>query len=109
MWPHLSNDARVPACGLVSRYNEASGAPDHGVHELLMSLIVKRIRLQGFLNADHVDTVFATFEAQAREWLDSGQLHAPETIVEGLDQAPKTFVGLFKGHNIGKLLVKLEA
>ena len=44
-----------------------------------------------------------------REWLDSGQLHAPETIVQGLDRAPKTFVGLFKGHNIGKLLVKLEA
>ena len=39
---------------------------------LLMSLIVKRVRLQGFLNADHVDTAFATFEAQAREWLDSG-------------------------------------
>lgn len=109
VWPHLNNDARVPVCGLVSGYNGASGAPDHGVHELLMSLVVKRVRLQGFLNADYVDTAFATFEAQVQEWLDSGQLQAPETVVEGLDQAPEAFVGLFKGHNIGKLLVKLEA
>ncbi|MBP2302382.1 NADP-dependent oxidoreductase [Azospirillum picis] len=105
VWPLLNNDARVPVCGLVSGYNgvtEGAGS----IHALLMSLIVKRIRLQGFLNADHLDS-FPDFERQMRGWLDAGQLRAHETIVDGLDRAPTAFAGLFEGHNTGKLVVRL--
>ncbi|MCJ8520981.1 NADPH-dependent curcumin reductase CurA [Pseudorhizobium tarimense] len=105
VWPFLNNDARVPLCGLVSGYNgitEGTG----GIHALLMSLIVKRIRLQGFMNAEHLDC-FSDFERQMRGWLDAGHLRAHETIVDGLDQAPAAFVGLFEGHNTGKLVVRL--
>ncbi|MFN7102099.1 MAG: hypothetical protein ACK4N1_05695 [Pseudorhizobium sp.] len=72
-----------------------------------MSLIVKRIRVQGFLNADHLDG-FSDFERQMRGWLDAGQLRCQETIIDGLDQAPTAFIGLFKGHNTGKLVVRLS-
>jgi NADPH-dependent curcumin reductase CurA len=106
VWPLLNNDARVPVCGLVSGYNGAVTEAGGGVHDLLMSLIVKRIRLEGFLNADHLDA-FPTFETQVRGWLDAGHLRASETMVEGLGQAPAAFVGLFEGHNTGKLIVKL--
>ncbi|CUX02229.1 MULTISPECIES: NADP-dependent oxidoreductase [Agrobacterium] len=107
VWPILNKDARVPVCGVVSGYNTvAEGAAS--VHDLLMSLIVKRIRLEGFLNADHLDC-FPAFEAQMRDWLDSGQLRAPETVVKGLEQAPRAFIGLFEGGNIGKLVVSLQA
>ncbi|MGK6315575.1 NADP-dependent oxidoreductase [Neorhizobium sp. DT-125] len=105
VWPLLNNDARVPICGLVSGYNGVTEGAG-GVHALLMSLIVKRIRLQGFMNADHLDS-FPDFERQMRGWLDAGQLRAHETIVDGLDQAPTAFVGLFEGHNTGKLVVRL--
>ena len=107
VWPLLNVGARVPVCGLVSGYNGASGARDDGVHDLLMSLITKRIRLQGFMNGDHVAAGFDAFEKQVQMWLDSDQLKAPETIVEGLDRAPEAFIGFFEGRNTGKLLVKL--
>jgi NADPH-dependent curcumin reductase CurA len=106
IWPLLNNDARVPVCGLVSGYNgveEEAG----GVHALLMSLIVRRIRLQGFLNADHLHR-FPDFESQMRGWLDAGRLGAQETIVDGLEQAPTAFIGLFEGRHTGKLVVRLS-
>lgn len=107
VWPLLNNDARVPVCGLVSGYN---GAPDASgsIHALLMSLIVKRVRLQGFLNADHLEH-FAEFEEEMQRWLDTGQLRAHETIIDGLDQAPSAFASLFEGANFGKLVIELPA
>ncbi len=59
------------------------------------------------INADHLDS-FADFERQMRGWLDAGQLRAPGTIVDGLDQAATAFAGLFEGHNTGKLVVRLS-
>ena len=106
VWHRLKDHARVPLCGLVSGYNGVAEDIGGGIHPLLMSLIVRRIRLQGYLISDHLD-LFATFEAQMQEWLDAGQLRASETIVEGLDQAPTAFIGLFDGKNIGKSLVKV--
>ena len=105
VWPLLNDDARVPVCGLVAGYN---GTADEagGVHDLLMSLIVRRIRLQGFLNADHRDR-FPEFLRRMQGWLDRGQLVAPETIVDGLEQAPDAFIGLFEGRNLGKLIVRI--
>lgn len=108
VWPLLNVHARVPVCGLVSGYNGASGIPVEGVHDLLMSLVVKRIRLQGFINGDHVNAAFGLFEAQVRGWLDAGHLRSRETVVEGLDHAPDAFIGLFEGRSTGKLVVKLS-
>lgn len=107
VWPLLNEDARVPVCGLVSGYNGAAKEAGGSVYDLLMSLIVKRIRLEGFLNADHLDA-FPTFETQVRGWLDAGRLRASETIVQGLEQAPAAFIGLFEGRYTGKLVVKLR-
>lgn len=105
VWPLLNPDARVPVCGLISDYN---GAPDEagGVNALLMSLIVRRIRLQGYLNADHLER-FPAFEEEASAWLARSEMRAWETIVHGIDQAPSAFIGLFDGNNIGKLIVRL--
>lgn len=107
VWPLLNINARVPVCGLVSGYNGAVSTNDESVPDLLMSLIVKRIRLQGFLNGDHVDAAFGAFETKVSGWLKSGDIRANETIVESLDAAPKAFIGLFEGTNTGKLVVKL--
>lgn len=106
VWPLLNTGARVPLCGLVANYNGAAGAAEAGIDEMLMSLIVKRIRVQGFMNADHIDA-FDAFEAQMSGWLADGRIHAAESIVHGLGQAPQAFIGLFRGDNIGKLVLQL--
>jgi NADPH-dependent curcumin reductase CurA len=105
VWPLLNDDARVPVCGLIAGYNDhVKDAGD--VHGMLMSLVVRRIRLQGFLNADHRDR-FPEFLRQMQGWLGRGQLVAPETIVDGLEQAPDAFIGLFEGRHLGKLIVRI--
>lgn len=106
VWPLLNTGARVPVCGLVANYNDA-GTSGARIDEMLMSLIVKRIRMQGFMNADHVGA-FDTFEGQMRGWLAGGQLRAAESVVHGLGKAPQAFIGLFRGDNTGKLVVQLE-
>jgi NADPH-dependent curcumin reductase CurA len=42
------------------------------------------------------------------EWVRSGQITIRETIVEGIEEAPKAFMGLFTGENLGKMVVKVE-
>ncbi len=108
VWPLLNIGARVPVCGLVSGYNGPSGASDESVHDLLMSLILRRVRVQGFMNGDHAEAGFAAFETQMQGWLDAGRIQARETVVEGLDGAADAFIGLFEGRNVGKLIVKLR-
>jgi NADPH-dependent curcumin reductase CurA len=110
VWPLLNQGARVPVCGLVANYNGAAEGAGAGalVDDMLMSLVIKRIRLQGFMNADHIGA-FDTFEAQMRGWLEDSRLRAVETVVQGLGQAPQAFIGLFRGDNIGKLVVQVEA
>lgn len=108
VWPLLNNGARVPVCGLVANYNGLNSKSGVQIDDMLMSLIVKRIRLQGFMNADHIEA-FDAFEAQMRGWLADKRLSGAETLVHGLEQAPQAFIGLFRGDNIGKLVVKLDA
>ena len=107
VWPLLNVGARVPVCGLVSGYNGPSGVSDESVHDFLMSLIFKRVRVQGFINGDHAEAGFEKFEAQVQGWLDAGRIQARETVIEGLDKAADAFIGLFEGRNVGKLIVRL--
>ena len=82
VWPHMNVGARVSVCGLVSGYNGADEAPAGSVHDFLMSLVNKRIRLEGFMNADHVESAFGAFERQMQGRLDTGQVRLSETAVE---------------------------
>jgi hypothetical protein len=66
----------------------------------------KRLTLKGFIVSDHVDRQ-AQFYADMGAWIAAGKLKWQETIIEGLEHAPKAFIGLFKGENLGKMLVRL--
>lgn len=106
VWPLLNVGARVPVCGLVSGYNgdlDAGGNP----HDLMMSLIVKRVRMEGFMIGDHYGTGFETFSQQMSGWVGEGRIHANEDIVDGLENAPEAFVGMLEGRNLGKTLVRI--
>ena len=94
---------RIVACGSISRYNdsEAGSAPRN-----LFMVVTKRLRMQGYIISDHYDR-FPEFAEQAREWVRSGRLRYRETVIDGIENAPRAFLGLFRGESIGKMLVRV--
>jgi NADPH-dependent curcumin reductase CurA len=94
---------RVVACGAISRYN-AQG-PEPGPRNLGF-VVTKRLRIQGFIVIDHQDR-FRDFLAEVGPWVREGKLQYRETIVDGLEHAPAAFAGLFRGDNVGKMLVRV--
>ena len=72
----------------------------------IMRIMSARIRLQGFIVFDYFPRM-AEFYRDMGQWLASGAVKSQETVVEGLDNMPDAFLGLFKGENTGKMLVKL--
>jgi NADPH-dependent curcumin reductase CurA len=95
---------RAALCGAISGYNATgrSAGPDN------MALIVgKRLSLRGFIVGDH-SALAAEFRDAATGWLTSGQLVAQETVVDGLENAVTAFIGMLRGENTGKMVVRLS-
>ena len=94
---------RVIACGAISRYNDQ--APSPGPRNLGF-VVTKRLRIEGFIVSDHASS-FGEFAAEVGPWVADGKIACRETIVEGIENVPAAFAGLFRGDNIGKMLVRL--
>ena len=99
----LNTHGRVAMCGAIAHYN-ATEMPA-GPHNLALA-IGKRLTLRGFIVSDHRDRM-PDMIADVSRWLSEGKLFHTETVVEGLDQAPSAFIGLLRGHNTGKMIVRL--
>jgi NADPH-dependent curcumin reductase len=99
----LARGARVVLCGAISQYN-ATG-PQHGPSNY-MALLVNRASMKGFLVGDYAACNDEATRALAA-WLADGKLRSREDIVEGLETFPNTLIRLFKGENIGKLILKV--
>ncbi len=99
----LHNYGRVVACGSISRYNDVEPAP--GPRNMFM-VVTKRLRLQGYIINDHYSR-FPDFLEAATGWVRDGRLRYRETVIEGIENAPNAFVGLLRGENVGKMLVKV--
>ncbi|MDS0295207.1 NADP-dependent oxidoreductase [Halogeometricum luteum] len=100
----LNLDARVAVCGQIAHYND-EGVPT-GPRKLPM-LIAPRATVRGLLVGDYV-TRFEEANERLRGWIDAGELEHRETVVEGLENAPDAFLGLFSGDNIGKQVVRVS-
>jgi NADPH-dependent curcumin reductase CurA len=94
---------RVVACGAISRYNDER--PEPGPRNLGL-IVTKRLRVQGFIVLDHGDR-YPAFLAEVGPWVRDGKIAYRETIVDGLEQLPSAFAGLFRGDNVGKMLVRV--
>jgi NADPH-dependent curcumin reductase CurA len=96
--------ARIPLCGLISQYNatELPAGPNLG------AFLINRITLKGFIVSDHLDRL-PHFLRDCAQWVREGKLKYREDVVEGLENAPAAFIGLLRGKNLGKMLVKVGA
>ncbi|MCT2279219.1 NADP-dependent oxidoreductase [Micromonospora chalcea] len=94
---------RAAVCGMIAQYNatEPPAAPRN-----LALVIGKRLTLRGFLVSDH-GHLREQFVQEVAGWLREGRLSYDETIVDGIEQAPEAFLGLLRGENLGKMLVRL--
>ncbi|MCY9187510.1 NADP-dependent oxidoreductase [Bacillus mojavensis] len=102
----LNEFARIPVCGAISSYNAENEADDMGPR-VQSKLIKTKALMQGFIVSDYSDR-FSEGAKQLAEWLKDGKLHYEETITEGFDNIPDAFLGLFKGENKGKQLIKVS-
>jgi NADPH-dependent curcumin reductase CurA len=101
--PRLTIGGRIVICGSVSNYN-AEG-PVEGTFDPRL-LIVFRARMEGFLVSDYVHR-FAEAQQRLSGWLADGQLRYQEDVTEGLENAPRAFIGMMRGENRGKALVRV--
>ncbi|HAS8597287.1 TPA: NADP-dependent oxidoreductase [Vibrio vulnificus] len=105
--PLLNTGARVPLCGLISQYNATSlpEGPDR-MSMLMAQLLIKRIKMQGFIIFDDYGHRYGEFAADMSQWLAQGKIHYREHLVQGLENAPDAFIGLLEGKNFGKMVVQ---
>ncbi|MBN9426074.1 MAG: NADP-dependent oxidoreductase [Burkholderiales bacterium] len=92
---------RIAVCGLISRYDGAP-MPINNFH----SVLINRLRVEGFIISEH-NEVWPEALRELGTLVAEGRLHYRETIAEGIEAAPEAFIGLLKGRNVGKQLVKL--
>ena len=99
----MKNYGRIVICGRISQMN--STTPPQGLKNMA-HVLVKRLTIKGFLIFDHEDDT-NNFQSDMIKWLSNKEIITKETIYEGIDNAPKAFVDLLNGKNIGKMLVKI--
>ena len=92
---------RIALCGMISGYD---GRPIPMAHPAL--LLTQRLKLQGFIVSEHMD-VWPEALKELGGLVAAGRLKYRESIADGIENAPAAFLGLLKGRNFGKQLVKL--
>jgi NADPH-dependent curcumin reductase CurA len=107
--PLLNDFARVPVCGLIANYN-LTGLPEgpDQTPVMMRAILTRRLTLRGFIVWDFANQA-AEFERDVSQWLGEGRVRYREDIVDGLENAPQAFIGLLKGRNFGKLLVRVAS
>jgi len=106
--PLLNTKARVPICGMIANYNDTDlpKGPDR-LGLLARTILTKRLKMQGFIIFDDYGPRFGEFHGQMSSWLWEGRIKYREDFVDGLENAPEAFIGLLKGKNFGKLIVRV--
>jgi NADPH-dependent curcumin reductase CurA len=100
---HMRECGRIVLCGMISQYNATARPRGPGN---LFRAIERRLTLRGFIVTDHFDRI-TDFHTTMGQWIKQGKIKWKETIVEGIEQAPGAFIGLFRGENFGKMIVRV--
>ncbi|MCW1932894.1 NADP-dependent oxidoreductase [Pararhodobacter zhoushanensis] len=107
--PLLNPFARVPVCGLVSQYNATSlpDGPDR-MNWLMGNVLRKKLRVQGFIIFDNFGHLYPEFAKAMMAWIKEGKIKYREEIIDGLENAPEAFIGLLRGENFGKRVIRVS-
>lgn len=100
----INRNARIPICGAISQYNATEPVPGPSNY---LSLLVNRSRMEGFLVSDFSDRYMEGAMVMGG-WLAQGQLKSREDIYEGMENFHETFLRLFSGDKLGKLVLKIN-
>ncbi len=100
---NMKYGGRISCCGAVSQYDGGPPTSPIGIPGLL---VIKSLRMQGFLLMDFMDRD-ADAERDLSTWSDSGQIVIAEDVIEGLENAPRGLIGLLAGENRGKRMIRV--
>lgn len=105
--PLMNNFGRVPVCGIIAHYS-MTGLPEGPDRTPLVmaAILTKRLTFRGFIVTDF-ESQAGEFFRDMTEWFRQGRIKYREDIVDGLENAPAALIGLLKGRNFGKMLVRL--
>ena len=106
VFPMLNVFARVPVCGLIAHYNDAEAKTPKWASSLMRAVLTKRLTFRGFIVTDF-SARHADFLRDMSQWVREGKIKYKEFVTDGLDSAPAAFMGLLKGANFGKQLVRV--
>ncbi len=106
VFPLLNTFARVPVCGLIAHYNDTEAKPPKWASSLMRTILTKRMIFRGFIVTDFA-AGHGDFLRDMSQWVREGKVKYKEFVTEGLDSAPGAFIGLLKGANFGKQLVRV--
>ncbi len=102
----MRKNSRAILCGTIEDYNEAP-EKRHGITNMF-KVVTLGMTVKGFVVLDYMAEHHQAFMKDMAQWRSEGKIDWQETIFHGIDQAPDAFLGLFKGANLGKMLVKLS-
>lgn len=106
--PLLNFGARMPVCGVVSQYN-ATGLPEgpDRMDWFVGTILRKQVTVQGFIIFNNFGHLYPEFAKQMNEWIANGKITYREDMIDGLENAPRAFIGLLKGENFGKRVIRV--
>jgi hypothetical protein len=91
-------------------YNDVAKAADGAAAQALMrTILIKSLSVRGFIVSDLYPGRTAEMLMALSGWLREGKLKYREDVVQGLENAPRAFIGLLEGKNFGKLIVEISA
>lgn len=106
--PLMNSKGRIPMCGLIADYNATgpSTGPDR-LTQFQSAILRKRLRVQGFIITQDYPHRFEEFFRQMSQWVAEDRFVFREDVVDGLDNAPETFIGMLEGKNFGKVVIRV--
>ncbi|KAJ7555359.1 hypothetical protein O6H91_05G033500 [Diphasiastrum complanatum] len=102
---HINLNGRIPVCGMLSSYNQ-EWTEQEGVRNL-QNILEKCVKMQGFIVSHHFHHL-STYIQEVAGYLKEGKIKYKEHVTEGLENFAKSFIGMLKGANFGKVVVHIS-
>jgi NADPH2:quinone reductase len=105
--PLMNLYGRMPVCGLISQYNGAEASDKDHLPAFMNAILVKSLTVRGFIQSEFTERHREQFQAEMGPWVRDGVVKYREEIIDGLEIAPAAFIGLLRGENFGKRIIRV--